>query len=154
MKTLVFVFTIILCGSAYAETSVLTRCGFLSGHSYYIQGGHVSKDKSGWKSDGMSGRSIVFSVKDGIVDVIFEKPNSPMQFASVNGAEVRLLFVNEMVGGGTKIVISETYLTGGYTTNLYVLIINALGNGKLVWNRLRVTGVIDVASTFVGTCVG
>jgi hypothetical protein len=78
----------LIATSPAASADVLAVCGASEGHSYYLPGGLVSKEDSGWATDGIKAGSFQLIRSGTDYDIIFTDASGGTLSARADGGHV------------------------------------------------------------------
>ena len=136
----VLFFVPLLLGNARAE--VIASCGGSAGKVYFVEGGAVSKEQSGFQNDKVSDGTISLTFENEELDVVYGDATGELYSSSKNGALVTPVSITEenihvlVLYPG---VSAETYMFRPVT-------------GEVVWSQSRATSMISKVGIMRASC--
>jgi len=120
-----------------AGAEVITKRNGGSGYSFYIDGGAVSEDKSGWTKDAVSnGPYLVLRDDDGF-DIIYSDSTGRTISSRDDGAEINLA-----LSDGRNFARTATY--PGKSIEMWVFELDDEGTGTLMLHQARVGSMFPI----------
>ncbi len=128
-------------------TTIVTRCGSASGHSFFFPGGVVSLDESGWEKDTISSGQVLLIYNGGKPDIIFADATKQITSARGEGATVI-----EVEGSPAGLRLILVVYQGYGTIEHYLFGLDENGSGKLAWGTARAHARLSKSSLYTANC--